>query len=150
MRAWNRSWETSKQVISLASNQSVAKTQVQLKTGRDADPRGSARSTLRGLPRRAILFEKQTPTSLNLAITLISPFVPWEGALNDTVVVSGWAAAISAIPYTDHLGQNIIDAPFQIACLRFLWPHIPIEIWRLLKRRPPLHPHTVDCDQQNR
>jgi hypothetical protein len=61
--------------------------------------------------------------------------------LNNPVAVSRWAAAALAIPYTEEVGQNIVDALFQIAFMDFLQPHIPIEIWRLLKRRPFLPPN---------
>ena len=84
------------------------------------------------------LFEKRSPTSLNRVITLISPYVPWQGALNNTIAVSRWAAAALTVPYTEDVGQNVVDALFQIAFIDFLRPHIPIEIWRMLKRRPSL------------
>ena len=84
------------------------------------------------------LFEKRSPTSLNRIIALISPYVPWEGTLNNTAAVSRWAAAASTITYTEEVGQNVIDALLQIASINFLRAHIPIEIWRWLKRRPPL------------
>ena len=34
------------------------------------------------------LFEKRSPTSLNRVITLISPFIPWNSALNNETAVS--------------------------------------------------------------
>lgn len=86
------------------------------------------------------LFEKRSPTSINRVITLISPYVPWRGALNSPVAVSRWAAAAPTIPYTEEVGQNVIDALLQIAFMDFLRPHIPIEIWMWLKRRPTLPP----------
>ena len=84
------------------------------------------------------LFEKQSPTSLNRVITLISPYVPWDGALNNPAAVARWAAAASAVPYTDDVGTSVVDALFQIAWVDFLRPHIPIDIWGWLKRQPPL------------
>jgi hypothetical protein len=86
------------------------------------------------------LFEQRSPTSLDRIIIIISPYVPWEGASNKRVAVSRWAAAALATPYTDEVGQNVVDALFQIAHIDFLRPHIPIEIWRWLKRRPSLPP----------
>lgn len=86
------------------------------------------------------LFETQSPTSLNRVIALISPYVPWGGALNKKSAVARWAAAASAIPYTDQLGQNVIDALFQIAFIDLLRPHIPIHMWEWMKRRPSLPP----------
>lgn len=84
------------------------------------------------------LFNKQSPTSLNRVITLISPYVPWDGALNDTTAVARWAAAAMAIPYTEEVGQSVIDTLFQIAFVDILRPHIPLDIWRWLKKQPPL------------
>lgn len=93
------------------------------------------------------LFEKQSPASLDRVITLISPYVPWSGALNNPVAVSRWAEAALAAPYTEEVGRNVVDALFQIAVLDFLRPHIPIEIWGWLKRRPSLPP--VYCGLQS-
>ena len=86
------------------------------------------------------LFESWSPTSLNRVITLISPHVPWDGALNNTIAVARWAAAASAIPYTEEVGQSVVDTFFQIAHIDFLRPHIPVSAWALLKRQPSL-PH---------
>lgn len=86
------------------------------------------------------LFEKQSPPSLNRVISYISPYVPWDGALNNKVAVARWAAAATEIPYTNEIGQSVVDALFQIAFIDLLRPHIPITIWGLLKRRPSL-PH---------
>ena len=84
------------------------------------------------------LFETGSPTSLNRAITLISPYVPWDGALNDTTAVSRWAAAASATLYTEEVGQSVVDTLFQIAYIDLLRPHIPIDMWGWIKRRPSL------------
>jgi len=91
------------------------------------------------------LFEKQSPTSLNRVIVLISPYVPWEGSLNSTIAVARWAAAASAILYTEEVGSSVVDALFQIAWVDFLRPHIPVDIWGLLKRQPPLPPMYHGC-----
>lgn len=84
------------------------------------------------------LFEKRSPTSLNRVIVLISPFVPWDHTLNNTTAVARWAVAVSAIPYTEEVGANVVDALLQIAWVDFLLPQIPINMWRLLKRQPSL------------
>ena len=86
------------------------------------------------------LFEKRSPTSLNRIITLLSPYLDWEGTLNNTIAVSRWASAALATPYTEQVGQNVVDALFQISYMDFLRPHVPIGIWKLLKRRPTLPP----------
>ena len=84
------------------------------------------------------LFESQSHTSLDRVITLLSPYVPWNGALNNTVAVTRWAAAVTATPYTEEVGQSVVDTLFQIAYIDFLRPHIPISTWELLKRQPSL------------
>ena len=86
------------------------------------------------------LFEDQSPTSLNRVIALISPYVPWGGLLNSTTVVARWAAAALTVPYTEEIGQNVVDALLYITCIDLLRPQIPIDVFRLLKRRPPLLP----------
>ena len=93
------------------------------------------------------LFEDQSPTSLNRVIALISPYVPWGGLLNSTTVVARWAAAVLTVPYTEEIGQNVIDALFYIACIDLLRPQIPIGVWQLMKRRPSLLPkHDGEMD----
>ena len=84
------------------------------------------------------LFDKRSPTSLNRVITLISPYVPWDRALNDTTAVPRWAAAAMAIPYTEEVGQSVIDTLFLIASVDIPRLHIPLDIWRWLKKQPPL------------
>ena len=86
------------------------------------------------------LFEKRSPTSLDRVITLISPHVPWDGALSKGEAVIRWAKAASTIPYTEEVGASVVDALFQIAWVDILRPHIPTDIWSLLKKRPPLPP----------
>ena len=86
------------------------------------------------------LFEKQSPTSLDRVITLISPYVPWDGALNETIAVDRWAAAVSTTLYTQEVGQSVVDTLFQIAWVDFLRPHIPDDLWEFLKRQPSFPP----------
>ena len=86
------------------------------------------------------LFEERSPNSLDRVITLIAPYVPWGGALNKKTAVARWATAASTIPYTEEVGQNVIDALFQIAFVDLLRSRIPIHMWGWMKRRPPLPP----------
>jgi hypothetical protein len=86
------------------------------------------------------LFETRSPTSLNRVIVLVSPYVPWTRALNSKTAVARWAAAASTTPYTEEVGSSVVDALFRIAWVDLLRPHIPIDIWRWLERRPPLPP----------
>jgi hypothetical protein len=93
------------------------------------------------------LFEKRSQASLDRVIVLISPYIPWGGALNNSAAVARWAAAVSAVPWTEEVGQNLVNALIAIASIDFLRPHIPIDIWRLLKRRPSLTPlYYVELD----
>jgi hypothetical protein len=86
------------------------------------------------------LFEEQSPASLDRVIALISPHVPWDGALNDKTAVVRWAAAATAIPYTDEVGSSVVDTLLQIAWVDLLRSHIPTKMWGWLKKRPPLPP----------
>jgi hypothetical protein len=63
--------------------------------------------------------------------------------LNNRTAVARWAAAASAIPYTDEICQSVVVALFQIAPIDLLRPHIPIEMWGWIKRRPIL-PYTYN------
>ena len=84
------------------------------------------------------LFEKRSPTSLDRVITLIAPYVPWDGAHRKGAEVVRWATAASTIPYTEEVGASVVDVLFQIAWVDPLRPHIPTDMWGWLKRRPPL------------
>ena len=86
------------------------------------------------------LFETRSPTSLNRVIALISPYAPWDDTLNNPLAVARWAAAASATPYTEEVGQSVVDAILHIAYIGLLRPHIPIEIWGWMKRRTSLPP----------
>ena len=104
------------------------------------------------------LFEKRSPSSLDRVIILAAPYLPWRSVLNSTTAVSRWVTAVLAIQYTDEIGESVVDALFDIVRVEFLRPHIPIDVWRLLKRRPPLppayreamlsHPGTIQCIQR--
>lgn len=105
----------------------------------------SAENTGKFMWRRVILyisrlFESGSPTSLNRVITLVSPYVPWHGALKNKIAVARWAVAASETPYTEEIGQSVVDTLFQIAYIDPLRPHIPISTWGLLKKQPSL-PH---------
>ena len=94
----------------------------------------------RVVPYISRLFEERSPTSMNRVIALISPYVPWDGALNNKVAVARWAAAAKAIPYSDDVGSSVVDALFQIATIDFLQARIPKDIWEWMKKQPPLPP----------
>ena len=86
------------------------------------------------------LFDKQSPPSLDRVVALASPHVAWNAMLDGTNAVVGWAAAASAVPYTEEVGQSVVDALLQIVSVTSLRLHIPIDLWTWLKRRPLLPP----------
>ena len=49
-----------------------------------------------------------------------------------------WAAAASAVPYTDEIGQGVVTVLLRIASDDFLRPYIPVDMWSWLNRRPLL------------
>ena len=107
----------------------------------DSDPRNHGKFMWRHVVLyTSRLFEKRSPASLNRVITLISPFVPWDGALNNPIAVSRWAAAASTVPYTNEVGQSVVNTLFQIAYIDLLGPYIPFAMWRWMRRRPSLPP----------
>ena len=86
------------------------------------------------------LFDESSPASLNWAIILASPCADWiEGSYTRNTVVR-WAAAVLATPYSEEVGRSVVDVLLQITCNDSLRPHIPIDIWVWLKRRPSLPP----------
>ena len=88
----------------------------------------------------AELFNEPRSPSLEQAIALVSPLVRWDNVLHGEDEVVRWAEAASAIPYAKEVGQNVVDTLLQIAYVESLRPHIPIEIWACLKKRPMLPP----------
>jgi hypothetical protein len=85
-------------------------------------------------------FDESSPPSLYQAITLVSPCADWQWGPYTRSSVARWAAAVSATPYSEAVGQRVVDVLLQIAHNDFLQPHIPIEIWAWLKRKPSLPP----------
>ena len=86
------------------------------------------------------LSNTQTPPSLDWLVTLASPHVSWHDEPYDGDMVARWAAAASALPYTEEVGQSTVGVLLHIASVHFLRPHIPVEIWTLLKKQPSLPP----------
>ena len=86
------------------------------------------------------LFGKPTPPSLNSVIILASSYAPWSRKLVDQITVTGWAAVVLQVSYTEEVGQSVVDVLFRIASSKSLRPHIPIGIWAWLEKRPSLPP----------
>ena len=93
------------------------------------------------------LFNTQNPPSLNWIITLISPHALWHIEPYDGNVVTKWAAAASAVSYTEEVGRSVVDTLLHIASVDSLRPHIPIDIWAWLKNQPSLPP---ECSGRSR
>ena len=73
------------------------------------------------------------------AIVLASPHIPWP-LIQRGDLVQQWAAAASAVPYTEEIAQSVVDTLLQIASERRLLPHIPADVWSWLIKRPSLPP----------
>ena len=90
------------------------------------------------------LSNNPSPPSLDQVIVLGSPHVSWyiEPHNEDIATrwVTRWAAAASAVPYTEEVGQNVVNALLRIASVASLLPHIPVGIWAWLKKQPSLPP----------
>ena len=93
------------------------------------------------------LFDNPTPPSLTLVTILASSYVRpeyhWSYSHNERVAkisVAGWVAAVSAVPYSEEVGQSVVDVLLQIASIDSLRPRIPVCIWTWLKKQPSLPP----------
>ena len=74
---------------------------------------------------------------LNRIVALASlPDVPWGDGLYDKTVVTKWALAASAIPYTKEVGRSVADMLLHTPSIDCIPPHIPDVIWAWLKRQP--------------
>ena len=83
-----------------------------------------------------ILPSKATPRG----IILVSPHFRWNSLGERGDLVRQWAAAVSAIPYTEEVAQSVVDALLRITFRTELWPHITLDVWSWLKRQPSLPP----------
>ena len=86
------------------------------------------------------LFDESSPPYLNQVITLVAPSVHWGNGKYTQNAVARWRAAVLATPYSEVVGQNVVDALLQVAYEDTLRLEIPIDIWAWLKRRPSLPP----------
>ena len=83
-----------------------------------------------------LLPQKASPRGFILA----SPHVRWYLLTDSGDLVQQWVAAASAISYTEEVGQSVVDVLLQIADVDELAPHIPIDMWSWLIRKPSLPP----------
>ena len=73
------------------------------------------------------------------AIILVSPHIPW-GQLADRDDMEQWAGTASVAPCTEEVVQGVVNALLQIASEEKLAPHIPVDLWSWLTKRPSLPP----------
>ena len=74
------------------------------------------------------------------AIVLMSPHVDWRSLGDHKDLVHRWAVAASTVPYTEVVGQSVVDTLLHIASIDSLRPHIPVSIWAWLEKPPSLPP----------
>ena len=56
-------------------------------------------------------------------------------------IMQHWITAASTLPYTNDLCESVVDTLLQMAFQDNLRPHIPVEAWDWLKKRPVLRPN---------
>ena len=95
-------------------------------------------------PPITILLNKENPVYVKQAFILMSPHLAWKNIV-DSHWVQLWAAAASAVPYTDEIGQSVVATLLYIASNDSLQPHIPIHMWSWLNKSPILPPICAGC-----
>jgi hypothetical protein len=83
--------------------------------------------------------EKSNLPSLDKFIALASYKITYS-IKSGRLSVARWAAAVLAVPYTEEVGQSVVDATLLIARYDILRPQIPADIWTLLRNQPSLPP----------
>ena len=86
------------------------------------------------------LLDEESHVSLKQAAVLTSPHSEWWKSLTGEHLVQQFAAATSAIPYTDEVGTSVVDTLLQIAFDNSVRSRIPVDMWSWLNRRPSLPP----------
>lgn len=85
-----------------------------------------------------MLFDEASHNHLDRAIILLSPYILHEKWGCSESMITRWATATLSIPYTEEIGQIVVDTLLRIASINSLQPHIPISSWALLNKRPSL------------
>ena len=91
-------------------------------------------------PYTPMLFCGPNTPSMNSLIILLSPYIGWDDKYHSKGDVISWAAAASAVPYTEEVGRDVVSALLQILIYDSLRPHIPPNIWTWLKKHSILAP----------
>ena len=99
-------------------------------------------------PYTPMLFRGPNTPSMDSLIILLSPYIDWDSAYLSECDAIKWAAAASAVPYTEEVGWDIASALLQISKHDSLRLHIPLNIWTLLKKHstppPPYRAWTME------
>ena len=74
------------------------------------------------------------------AIVLVLPHIRWSQLTDRRDLIQRWALAAYAVPYTEEIGQCVVNTLLQIASQRELLSHIPADAWSWLTKRPSLPP----------
>lgn len=74
-----------------------------------------------------------------LAIIHLSPHLPWSSQTSSTLVQL-WGIAVFMVPYTDEVGQSVVDTLLQIASVDSLQPSILVHLWSWINKQPSLPP----------
>ena len=80
------------------------------------------------------LFRKPSSPFRNWLITLVALCVDWTDKAHGEDAVAGWAAAVSTVPDTEEVVRSVVGTLMQITNVDSLRPHIPVEIWRWIKK----------------
>jgi len=92
------------------------------------------------IPLIPTLLNEENDVSLKRAAILVSPHSRWWKASTDGHLIQLFAAAVSAIPYTDEVGTSVVDTLLKIASDDSARSFIPVGMWSWLNRRPSLPP----------
>ena len=86
------------------------------------------------------LLSNAAPDFPNRIVALMSPHADWVWSQLDANTVTRWTEAALAVPYTEEVGQSVVDTLLQIASNGHLEPFIPVSMWAWLKKGPSLPP----------
>jgi len=87
-----------------------------------------------------MLLNEESHLSLKQAAILASPHSQWWKASTSEHSIQLFAAAASAIPYTDEVGMSLVDTLLQVASDDSVRSFIPVGMWSWLNKRPSLPP----------
>jgi hypothetical protein len=82
------------------------------------------------------LFNEASPR----AIVLASPHADWWELETHGNLISQWAAAASAVPYTEEVGQSVVDTLLYIVSIPSLRSRVPVGVWAWLEKRSSFPP----------